>query len=141
MALDPETRSRRIAAARALAGIEKQSELDELLDQDDLGKQVAAKLEGMWKMPGFTVEIAESLARHTGLPTAWFTEPDLTRVFASDLELAERLRRLETRLRALEVRREGSRAKAVERAEADADQPRRAKRSHSLARPGEGENG
>lgn len=102
VALDSTTLARRIQAARNLSGL-KQAELDTLVEEDVGRKDLTGRLERYLtsperSLPPFTTELAESIARHTCLPVAWFMEPEIGLAFAADRAVGERLRRLESRL-------------------------------------------
>lgn len=100
MALDPEEAARRVRAARHLAGLE-QAELGRLMKKDGFGATDVGRLErpqdARKPPPPLSQGRITSLARHTGVPEAWFTEPDLKRLFglnSFDLdELPDELKR------------------------------------------------
>lgn len=73
MLSDDELR-RRLIAARTLRGL-TQTDLGELLKQDGLGKHDPGRIE----RGGLTMQRAhrEAFAHHLGVPTTWFTEPDV----------------------------------------------------------------
>lgn len=92
--------ARRIQAARDLSGI-KQADLDALVEEDIGRKDVTGRLERYLtkperSLPPFTMEVAECIARHTGLPVGWFTEPELGNAFLPESDLRSRVDEIET---------------------------------------------
>jgi transcriptional regulator with XRE-family HTH domain len=87
---------RRLRAARELRGMSRQ-QLAALVKEEGFGLEDVARVER-----GELVLLAglrRSLAIHLGLPEAWFTEPDVGRLFASDPAASgDRLTRLEEKL-------------------------------------------
>jgi len=86
MALDRAEMARRVRAARAYAGFEKQVELGELMQADGHGVTDPGLLErpnSKKPPPPLMGDRLRSISRHTGLPSEWFTEPDLTKLFGS----------------------------------------------------------
>lgn len=87
MALDAATQVRRIKAAIALAGMTQQEFSDEIeklgVDKSALGRMVRADSPNPPpNIPPMTFAIAQSMGKVAGLPPEWFTEPDLTQLFA-----------------------------------------------------------
>jgi hypothetical protein len=77
--LDQATAKRRVAAAIKLAGT-TQAKLGEALSADGLGITDPERI--MQGKKTIQDNDATYLAKHTGLPKAWFLEPDLDAVFA-----------------------------------------------------------
>jgi transcriptional regulator with XRE-family HTH domain len=88
---------RRLRAARELTGMSRE-ELGDLLAEDGFGRHDVAALErekgesAKARTVPLTPARRASLARHLGVPEAWFTEPDHQRLFVSDEDSATRER-------------------------------------------------
>lgn len=111
VALNPETLSRRLVAARALAGL-SQKELGVLMKRDGYGSDDPSRIEraGQPNPPRKPPPVlhqgrADSVAKHTGVPLDWFFEPDLSKLFATPeaSSLQRDVDRLDRHLRELET--------------------------------------
>jgi transcriptional regulator with XRE-family HTH domain len=97
MALEPEVVKRRVRSAREFAGLE-QKEIGRLMKADGFGIHDVGKWERMDPTaPPMSPGRAQSLSHHTGLPVAWFTEPDLSAILSEPRE-GDRVADLEARL-------------------------------------------
>lgn len=94
--LDREQLRIRVRAARQVAGL-SQEELGRLMKQDGFGIHDPAALERKVTSGTTAREInfhrgrRDSIARHTGFPKSWFTEPDHRKLFGDVSELRDRL--------------------------------------------------
>jgi transcriptional regulator with XRE-family HTH domain len=106
MTLDPDTLKRRVKSARELAGLD-QRDIGALMKTDGLGRHDVGKWERVDpSAPPMSPARAESLARHTGVPPAWFTEPDHTTLF-SEPDEGGRVDQLERAVRDLKAEQVG----------------------------------
>lgn len=84
MPLGPEEIVRRIRAARHLAGLD-QKELGRLMKEDNFGAEDIGRIERREPdAPPFGPGRRAAVARHTGVPEAWFTEVDVSRLFREE---------------------------------------------------------
>lgn len=86
MALNPQLIERRVKSAREFAGL-SQKELGARMKNDGFGLHDIGKWERQDPTaPPLSPARIDSLARHTGLPPAWFTEPDTVKLFGRPRE-------------------------------------------------------
>lgn len=136
VSLSREETARRVRAARELAGLE-QFELGELMVRDGFGRHDPGRLEradSPKPPPAMTPARIASLAKHTGLPPSFFTEPLVADLFqsggeapAEDQTLGDELASLKTEVRVglseVRIAQEEilQRLERVERGQADSD--------------------
>lgn len=102
MALDPETLSRRVLAARMVAGYNEKrdqfsAQLAPTLNKHDVARWERAERDA----PPVTPGKAHVLSKFTGLPPEWFLVEDLGQVFATSQNAEERLSQIEAVVKTL----------------------------------------